>query len=68
MTEDHRIDGKPRERLVRKAALEGCRGKFVGEREEVIDGVLSAYWGLKITCVELETFLGVVSLMAKQMI
>jgi len=31
-----------RGRLARKAALEGRRGKFVGERVEVVDGVLSA--------------------------
>ena len=57
-TEGRRIDGKPRGRLVRKAALEGCREKIVGERAEVVDGVLSADWGLEITCAELETFRG----------
>jgi hypothetical protein len=57
-TEDRRIDEKPRGRLARKAALEGCREKFVGERAEVVDGVLSADWGLEITCAVLETFRG----------
>jgi hypothetical protein len=56
-TEGRRIE-KPRGRLARKAALEGCREKTVGERAEVVDGVLSADWGLEVTCAVLETFRG----------
>jgi hypothetical protein len=41
-TEGRRMDEKPRGRFGRKAALEGCREKIVGERAEVVDGVLSA--------------------------
>lgn len=41
-TEGRRIDERPRGRLARKAALEECREKIVGERAEVVDGVLSA--------------------------
>lgn len=57
-TEGRRIDEKPRGRLARKAAVEGCREKIVGERAEVVDGVLSGDWGLEITCAVLETFRG----------
>src|SRR6267154_1942658 len=56
--EGRRIDEKPRGRLGTKAALEGYREKIVGERAEVVDGVLSADWGLEITCAVLETFRG----------
>ena len=61
------VDGEPRERLVRKDALEGCREKIVGQQVDVVDGGLRADLGLEITCVELETFRGMVSLMAKRM-
>jgi hypothetical protein len=44
-----------RERLERKPVVEGRRGKIVGERVEVVDGVLSTDWGLEIPCVALET-------------
>lgn len=55
-TDGRRIDEKPRGR---KAVLEGYREKIVGERAEVVDGVLSADWGLEITCGVLEkTFRG----------
>jgi hypothetical protein len=57
-TEGRRMDEKPRGRLGRKVALEGSREKFVGERAEVVDGVLRADWGLGITCAVLETFRG----------
>jgi hypothetical protein len=57
-TEGRRIDERPRGRLARTAALEECREKIVGERAEVVDGVLSADWGLEITCAVLETFRG----------
>jgi hypothetical protein len=57
-TDGRRIDERPRGRLARKAALEECREKTVGERAEVVDGVLSADWGLEITCAVLETFRG----------
>ena len=58
ITEGRWIDEKPRGRLARKTALEGCREKIVGERAEVVDGVLSADWGLEITCAVLETLRG----------
>jgi hypothetical protein len=38
--------------------LEGCRENMVGEWAEVVDGVLSADWGLEFTWAVLETFLG----------
>lgn len=57
-TEGRWIDDRPRGRLARKAALEECREKIVGERAEVVDGVLSADWGLEITCAVLGIFRG----------
>jgi len=57
-TDDRRIDEKARGWLARNTELEGCREKIVGERAEVVDGVLSADWGLEITGVVLETHRG----------
>jgi hypothetical protein len=37
-----------------KAAIEGCREKIVGERVDVVDGVLNTDWGLETNCVALE--------------
>jgi hypothetical protein len=54
-TEGRRKDDKPRGRLARSIALEGCRGKRDGGRLEFVDGVLSTDWGLVVTCVALET-------------
>lgn len=56
--EGRRIDVEARGRLARNAALEGCREKIKGERVEPVDGVLTADWGLEITCPVLETHLG----------
>lgn len=56
-TEGRRMD-TARGRLERNAALEGCREKFDGERADVVDGVLSADWGLEITCGVLDTHRG----------
>jgi hypothetical protein len=57
-TEGRRKDDKPRGRLARSVALEGCRGKRDGGRLEVVDGVLSTDCGLVVTCVMLETRCG----------
>ena len=57
-TEVRRMDVIARGRLARNAALEGCREKINGERVELVDGVLTADWGLEITCPVLETHLG----------
>ena len=57
-TEGRRIGVMARGRLARNAALEGCREKIKGERFEPVDGVLTADWGLNITCPVLEIHLG----------